>query len=360
MALVKRGNIWWIDIYHNGKRIRFSTKTSDRKKAEEIYSKVLFGLNEATLKSQVEAESEQSVGQKESHISYEEFYEKHYLPWCSKRQAYYGSMKKYFLNVLPDWFKNLQLNQIGTKEVEYLQNFFIEKNYSIATCNRYISILKASLSKAETWNLITEQRLKSIRRVRPLRGETKRLKYLSKEEIQRLLSCCDEHLYPIVVVALNTGMRKGEILNLKWQNIDFKNEIILLDKTKNDERREIPMNNTLKLLFKKLYSQRKLHTDYIFVNPETGRKYVDLKRSFASACRKAGLQDFRFHDLRHTFASQLVMSGVDLKTVQELLGHKSLTMTLRYAHLSQAHKKEAVKTLETKIGHSLVTVSNTK
>ncbi|MCX8167333.1 MAG: site-specific integrase, partial [Candidatus Micrarchaeota archaeon] len=104
--------------------------------------------------------------------------------------------------------------------------------------------------------------------------------------------------------------------------IDLKNEIILLDKTKNDERREIPMNNTLKVLFKKLYSQRKLHTDYIFVNPETGRKYVDLKRSFTSACRKARLQDFHFHDLRHTFASQLVMSGVDLKTVQELLGHK--------------------------------------
>ncbi|MCX8167334.1 MAG: hypothetical protein N3E37_05800 [Candidatus Micrarchaeota archaeon] len=78
MALIKRSNLWWIDIYHNGKRHRFSTKTSDRKKAEEIYSKVLFRLNEATLKSQVEAESEQPVGQKESHISYEEFYEKHY------------------------------------------------------------------------------------------------------------------------------------------------------------------------------------------------------------------------------------------------------------------------------------------
>ncbi|GLI53721.1 tyrosine-type recombinase/integrase [Thermodesulfovibrio yellowstonii] len=291
----------------------------------------------------------------ESSITYAEFYEKHYLPWCYKRQSYYESMKKYFLNVLPEWFKELKLKQIGLKETEYLQNYFLQKKYSIATCNRYISILKASFSKAYDWNLISEYRLKEIKKTKPLKGETKRLRYLTKEEIDRLLYHCDHHIYPIVFTAFHTGMRKGEILNLKWSQIDLRNGLILLDKTKNFERREITITESLKNLFKQLHSKRRLDTDYVFVNPDTGRRYFDLKRSFTSACKKAGIKDFHFHDLRHTFASHLVMSGADLKTVQELLGHKSLTMTLRYSHLSQAHKKEALKALERNLGHSPLT-----
>lgn len=260
--------------------------------------------------------------------------------------------KSHFFRVIPDWFKKLRLNQISTKEIELLQSHFIQKEYSIATCNRYIGIIKASFSKACDWNLISEQRLKNIRKVKLLKGENKRLRYLSKEEIDRLLSNCDRHLYPIVFTALHTGMRKSEILNLKWSQVDLKNGIILLDKTKNFERREIPMSDSLKALFRQLHSQRRLDTDYVFVNQDTGKRYTDLKRSFNTACRKAGIQDFHFHDLRHTFASHLVMSGADLKTVQELLGHKSLTMTLRYSHLSQAHKREALKALEQNLSHN--------
>ncbi|MEN2994231.1 MAG: site-specific integrase [Thermodesulfovibrio sp.] len=356
MALVKRGKIWWIDFYHNGKRYRLSTKTSDKKKAEEIYIKVLLRLNSAEKIQNVKYE--QGITQTESSMSYEEFYEKHYLKYCYKRHK--TNIEVYFFRSLPDWFKKLKLNQIGTQEVEQLQSYFIQKEMSVATCNRYIGIVKSSFSKACDWNFITETRLKAIRKVKLLKGETKRLRYLTMDEIHRLLSCCDDHLYPIVFTAINTGMRKGEILNLKWSNVDLKNGIILVEKTKNNERREIPMNDSLKALFRRLYSQRRLDTEYVFINPQNGKRYVDLKKSFNTACKKAGLKDFHFHDLRHTFASQLVMSGVDLKTVQELLGHKTINMTLRYAHLSEAHKKEAVKTLETKLGHNLVTVSRIK
>ncbi|GLI54322.1 hypothetical protein TISLANDTSLP1_20150 [Thermodesulfovibrio yellowstonii] len=106
------------------------------------------------------------------------------------------------------------------------------------------------------------------------------------------------------------------------------------------------MNEGLKALMRQLYAQRRLDTDYIFINPKTGTRLTEFKRSFATALKKAGIRDFRFHDLRHTFASQLIMKGADLKTVQELLGHRTLTMTLRYSHLSQSHKKEAVKLLD--------------
>ncbi len=360
MGLYKRSKIWWISITVNGKRQRFSTGTTDKKQAEIIYSQVVLQLNQRAQQTQTTPQVPQATENqiKESSMTFEGFFSNHYLPWCEGRQASY-EVKKYYLQVVPPWFKSLRLNQIGLKEVEQLQSYFITKNLTPAACNKYINILKASMTKACDWGYISEQRLKNIRRVKSLRGETKRLRYLTEDEIKKLLSCCDRHIYPIVFVALHTGMRKGEILNLKWSQIDLKNDLILLEKTKNGERREIPMSQLLKSLFLRLKASRTLDTDYVFVNPETGKPYRrDLKRSFASACRRAGIHDFHFHDLRHTFASHLVMSGVDLTTVKELLGHKDIKMTLRYAHLAPAHKKQAVDLLGKKIQGSITIYHN--
>ncbi|WP_353684432.1 hypothetical protein V4D30_01175 [Thermodesulfovibrio sp. 3907-1M] len=99
----------------------------------------------------------------ESTLSFEVYFRDYYLPWCRKRQVYYETMKKYFLNVVPDWFKQLKLNQISTKESEMLQSYFMEKDYTIATVNRYFKIFLASMTKAYEWDLISEQRLKAIR-----------------------------------------------------------------------------------------------------------------------------------------------------------------------------------------------------
>ena len=354
MGLYKRGKIWWCSITHNGRQHRFSLKTTDKAKAQTVYAQVLLKLKDKNLILNPEPTEPEKATKVD--ITFEEFYREHYLKWCYKRQAYYEKMKKYFLNVLPEWFKRLKLNEIGIKEIELVQNHILENGKSIATCNRYIAIIQACFTKAYEWNFINEDKLKIIRKVKKLKGEIGRLRFLSKEEIRALLANCEPHLYPIVFTALNTGMRKSEILNLKWDNVDLKHGLILLEKTKNGERREIPINEPLKQLFKQLFTNRRLNTEYVFVNPETGKRYIDLKRSFHSACKKAGIRDFRFHDLRHTFASQLVMNGVDLKTVQELLGHKTIKMTLRYAHLSQAHKKEAVKALEKVIYHNFITI----
>jgi len=128
-------------------------------------------------------------------------------------------------------------------------------------------------------------------------------------------------------------------LGLKWHDIDIKRNIIHLNKTKSGEKREVPMNTVAQ---KAIIGVLK-HPDsqYIFCNKD-GESYGDIKKSFLTSIKKSGIVDFHFHDLRHTFASQLVMSGVDLNTVRELLGHKSLEMTLRYSHLSPDHKKRAV------------------
>ncbi len=146
-------------------------------------------------------------------------------------------------------------------------------------------------------------------------------------------------------------MRKNEILSLKWENVDLKHNFILLDKTKNGERREIPINETVKNVLLEQHrgsdkKPRRLDVTYVFYDYETGKRYGDVKTAFRSACRRAKIKDFRFHDLRHCFASHLVMAGIDLTTVKELLGHKTLSMTLRYAHLAPSHTVNAVNVLD--------------
>ncbi len=186
--------------------------------------------------------------------------------------------------------------------------------------------------------------LKRIRRVKLLEENNRRLRYLSKEECSALIQACDKHLKAVVITALNTGMRKGEILSLTWDNIDLRNGFILLERTKNGERREVPINETLKATLSAIV--RRLDTPYVFYNSETGTRYVNLHKPFQSALKRAKIKDFKFHDLRQTFASHLVMAGVDITTIKELLGHKTLTMTLRYAHLAPSHKVKAVNILD--------------
>ena len=190
-----------------------------------------------------------------------------------------------------------------------------------------------------------------VRRAKLLEENNRRLRYLSKEECRQLINACDSHLSPMVICALNTGMRKGEILGLTWDDIDLVNGFILLPITKNGDRREIPINTTLRATLEELARgtrerPRRIDIPYVFYDPRTCTKYGNVQKSFNSALRRAKIRDFRFHDLRHCFASQLVMLGIDITTVKELLGHKTLTMTLRYAHLAPSHKVKAVDVLD--------------
>jgi integrase len=165
-----------------------------------------------------------------------------------------------------------------------------------------------------------------------------------------------------VECAINTGMRRGEILSLKWSQI--RNGLIYLDKTKTNESRQIPINDDLARVFREIRRERHLESEYVFtyrmgehrlkasgpgrgrkVPPPTAKRVTDIKNGFKAALKRAGITDCRFHDLRHTFASHLVMRSRSLKEIQELLGHKDIKMTMRYAHLSEEHKRHAVNTL---------------
>jgi len=240
---------------------------------------------------------------------------------------------------------DMALDKITTQQLEELQSYYLGKGNSPATVNRKFDVLKNMFTKASDWGMIGDDVLKNVRKCKHLKVNNRRLRYLSGEECIALINACDPHLKPIVITALATGCRRGEILSLKWVHVDLKHGFIHLEDTKNGERRDIPINDALAATLQNI--TRRLDVAYIFYDPSNGKPYGDVKKAFHSALRRAKIQNFHFHDLRHTFASHLVMAGVDITTVSRLLGHKSLTMTLRYAHLSPQHGMDAVQ----KIGH---------
>jgi len=222
-----------------------------------------------------------------------------------------------------------------------------------ATVNREMATLRHMLNKAVEWGLLEVSPFRKGARL-TLRENNQRHRYLTEEEIERLLSACSPHLKPIVELALHTGMRKGELLNLRWEQI--RDGFIYLTETKSGKARQIPLSDRAAQVLRELQIRNKWKSPHVCIGPD-GKQLKDVKRSFNAACRRAGIEDFRFHDLRHTFASHLVMRGANLKAVQRLLGHSDSKMTDRYAHLSPDHLRESVTLLDSlPAGKELVNV----
>lgn len=347
-GIYRRGNIYWIRYAGlDGRVVRESSGSDKFSKAQGLYIK---------RKDSIQEGKQPEIKRISNHTFNELVTE--YTKWAERQRSFkqkehiIGQLKETFGNIPLRRFNSMLLEQFqserlqkGKKKVKVAQNEWRYLPNKPATINRQLATLKHMFTKAVDWNMVEEETLKRVRRVKLLEENNKRLRYLSKEECQALINASDTHLKPIVIAALNTGMRKGEILSLKWDNVDLKHGFILLDRTKNGERREIPINDTLKGTLQSV--RRRLDVPYVLYDSVTAKPFLDVKRSFNTAMRKAGIRDFRFHDLRHTFASHLVMAGVDLTTVSRLLGHKSLTMTLRYAHLAPSHMVKAVDLLDT-------------
>ena len=338
----RRGDIWYTDLSVDGRRVRESTNSSNKKFAETVLAKRIVEVAEGKFLDVKKFEK----------IKFEDFAHE-YLELHSKFKKSYNTDSK-IVGLLEKFFAGKYLYEITSLDVEKFKsarakkvkklNDGKEQFISPATVNRELAVLKSMFNRAIIWGKAESN---PCRAVKLFKENNQRLRFLEKEEIDKLLANCCEHLKPIATVALHTGMRKGEILGLKWRDIDIKRNIIHLLDTKNGEKREVPMNEiTQKTIIGVL---KHPDSQYVFCNKD-GQPYGDIKKSFLTAVNKSGIVNFHFHDLRHTFASQLVMSGVDLNTVRELLGHKSLEMTLRYSHLSPDHKKRAVDLLSHRIG----------
>jgi integrase len=262
-------------------------------------------------------------------------------------QKAFQTSKRYLLAIVKAHFGSWRLSQITYLDLETYRNkrkatpTMGGKPRADASVNREMALIGHILNKAVEWGLLETSPFRKGKRL-IFKENNQRLRFLADTEIDTLLDACSPHLKPIAEVALHTGMRRGEVLGLKWEQI--RNGFIYLKETKSGKGRQIPINDQAARVFRELRKKNQLKSPYVFCDSK-GNRFHEVKRSFTSACKKAGLEDFRFHDLRHTFASHLVMNGVGLKAVQELLGHADLTMTMRYAHLSQGHLQAAVSVL---------------
>jgi len=218
-----------------------------------------------------------------------------------------------------------------------------EQGRSEVTINRELAFLKNLFTMAMKWGKASENPVSQVRFFREDNGRTR---VVTDGEEARLLACCNPYLRPLVVTALHTGFRKSELLALRWEHVDFRHHLITVEAAyaKNGETRGIPMTATLTETLRTL--QDEVEPSAPVFRTHEGTPYRHIAKVFGAACRRAGLTDVTFHDLRHTFASRLVMAGVDLPTVQALMGHKTIAMTMRYTHLAPGHKRTAIAVLD--------------
>ncbi len=333
MGVYKRGDNWYIDFTFKGQRIRECIGPS-RKGAVKVIAK---------KKAEIAENKFLDVRKEAEPITFHEFC-KEYLKWAKTNKKASTCLRD--ISIMRGLDKEFE-----GKYIQDITNWLIEKwkskrseKFKPSSVNRELALLKHIFSKALEWKRIKENPAQKVKR---LKGETRRVRYLMPDEIQILLSKCDSLLRgllkSLVTVALHTGARKGELQSLQWPQVNFDLGIITLLDTKNGERRDIPMNETARAMLQGLNRKSEL------VFPNRNGKRIDdaqVQLAFQEALKRARVEDFHFHDLRHTFASNLVMNGAELNEVRELLGHKRMEMTLRYAHLSPKHKGKVVNILD--------------
>ena len=299
---------------------------------------------------------------------------RHFKVSEAKRHTLSELIDRYCVNVLPNkksaktqfqqlnWWKT----KIGSRALsditpsliaEYRDELGREitirgKPPSPATVVRYMAALSHAFTIAvKEWGWMEDSPMRKVTKPREPRG---RVRFLSDEERVRLLESCKEssspYLYPVVVLALSTGMRSGEIMGLTWDNVDLNRGRAILHETKNGERRAVALKGHALELLKELGKVRRIDSNLLFPAKETKTtKPIDLRKPWEAAVQKTELHDFRFHDLRHSAASYLAMNGASLAEIAEVLGHKTLQMVKRYAHLSEGHTARVVESMNQKI-----------
>ncbi|MBI4381404.1 MAG: site-specific integrase [candidate division NC10 bacterium] len=238
-------------------------------------------------------------------------------------------------------FGGKPVETLTPQDVERFKANLKAEGWADATVNRHLALLKSMFNFAMRNGKIERSPAKAVKL---FQENNARVRYLAEDEEHRLFEALPGELRPLVTAALHTGLRKGELLHLRWDDVDFHTGTLTVIRSKHGEVRRVPMNRVVKDTLLTMKREQKVLSQYVFCTPR-GAFWHALSRHWYPALRRAALLDFRFHDLRHSFCSRLAMAGVDLLTIKELAGHKTMTMTLRYSHLSQSHQRQAVERL---------------
>jgi integrase len=260
----------------------------------------------------------------------------------------------YIESALRLWEANLDvrapLAKISTSQVEAVK-LRRAQQVSRSTVDKDLAVLKAFFNWCIGRGLAVSN---PVRPVKLFREDTSRLRYLSQEEYTRLLKAArtietSPYLEEKIVVAAHTGLRRGNLFNLRWDQVDLANRVMRIPRTKSGRTLSLPLNATALGILERLFKARAADCAYVFPHksgPKKGEPVQDIKNGFHAAVELAEIENFTWHDLRHTFASWLTMKGASLRSVGELLGHQSMKMTMRYAHLSPAFLSAEVSLLD--------------
>ena len=327
---------WWATWYdQHGKRHRKSTGTEDKDLAQAL-----------AAKWQQESFMERHFG-KIPDVPFRDALLKYAEAKFRENSEGYSRSTKYRLQCLLDRFDGLNLKDITAAKVQDFADDRIA-NVTDATVQKDLATLKAILNKAHR-----EGRLETVPPFPRFKTAKGRCRWLTPEEEVRLLHHAPDHLKPIIIVAVDTGGRKSELLRLDWRHVDLTRGRLTFTETKNGEDRTIRMTDRVKRTLTGLLEDGEAkESGPVFTY--RGKPMQRFKAGFETARDKANLHDFRFHDLRHTFASRLVQKGVPIYEVMHLTGHKSLSMVQRYAHLAPDFQAQAIAALND-FGHNMGT-----
>jgi integrase len=323
-----RTKTYWIEFYSDGRRKR-ERIGSNRDLAETVLKKRIVERQEGKLLDKV----------KKSNFRFSDL-TKQYREWSKVNNKSYKINKKYYIDKIDDHFSSMLLREITPWHVEKFKSdrLKITGKYEV---NRELATLKHMLTMAVEWGKIQVNPARTVKKLKESKG---RARFLMPDEFQKLYEQLPSPLNAVARVAVLSGLRKDNILSLKWSFIDFQNRLLSIPETKNSDPLKIPMNQPLIDLLNSI--SRHPDSPYVFYKPD-GSRYQNIDfDGFKAALKRAGIEEgFHFHDFRHTAASHLVMSGVDLATVAALLGHKDISMTMRYSHLAPDHKRKAIENL---------------
>ena len=325
MSVFKRGDKWCIGYSLNGRWVRKTISTS--KKLAELAEK----------DTKVRIVKGELLGiQEPRKVLFEDLCREYMQFSRSNKTPQSHRRDKVSIQNLSVAFKGKLITKISAYDLETYKNRRRDQ-VTPATANRELSCIKHMYNKAVEWGYLRDN---NLRHVKKFREPPKRMRYLTKKEINHLLCHCAGHVRPIVVMALNTGMRKGELLRLRWQNVDLKNRLVFVPNSKNHESRTIPIND---MLFEELKELGQQHPNQYVFSHSDGKPYRDIKDGFSAALKRANIDNFRFHDLRSTYGVYLAMNGTPLLVIQRLMGHKTISVTADYCKFSnEMMMKEAV------------------
>ena len=357
------GKLVYRCLYARGKSITIGnvgiiTPAQARDKAKEILADYTRGINPNASKTGCATLSHYLVNE--------------YVPWFKASRKSSKSLDN--LKFFTDDFGSKTLIEITPLLLEKWRTKRLAAGKHPATVNRNITALKSALAKAVEWGLAETHPLLKLKLSKI--DHTGTLRYLNKDEENRLRDALDvreeklravrdtanqwriergyekypdlreltfaDYMKPMILVSLNTGLRKGELFSLTWDKVKFDLGLLSVagETAKSGKTRHVPLNNEA-LTALKMWREQTHGGTLVFPSKE-GKQFTEIKKSWATILKMASIENFRWHDLRHHFASRLAMAGVDLNTVRELLGHADIKMTLRYAHLAPEHKADAV------------------